>query len=141
VGPSPGLLELGAVVRVEDRELTIARRAGTDQRPILRLEGHGDRAAAEALRGRELLVARSKAPDLGPDEWWADDLEGCVVADGERGVGIVSRMLSLPSCEVLEVARQDREGTLLVPLVSDAVRAVDLDRRAIDIDLRFLGED
>jgi hypothetical protein len=27
-----------------------------------------------------------------------------------------------------------------VPLVTDAVREVDVDRRAIDIDLRFLGE-
>jgi hypothetical protein len=27
-----------------------------------------------------------------------------------------------------------------VPLVSDAVRGVDLERRSIDVDLRFLGE-
>ena len=48
-------------------------------------------------------------------------------------------MLELPSCEVLEVERSDG-GDLLVPLVTDAVREVDLDRRAIDIDLEFLGE-
>jgi ribosomal 30S subunit maturation factor RimM len=29
---------------------------------------------------------------------------------------------------------------LLVPLVTDAVREVDLERRTIDVDLRFLGE-
>jgi ribosomal 30S subunit maturation factor RimM len=51
----------------------------------------------------------------------------------------VSRLLALPSCEVLEVERAGEP--LLVPLVSDAVRAVDLERRTIEIDLRFLGED
>jgi ribosomal 30S subunit maturation factor RimM len=50
-------------------------------------------------------------------------------------------MLALPSCEVLEVARESGTGELLVPLVTDAVRSVDLARRAIEVDLRFLGED
>jgi 16S rRNA processing protein RimM len=142
VEPSPGMLSLGAFVMVAGRELTVVRRAGTDQRPIVRLEGHEDRAAAESMRGLELLVERAQAPELGPDEWWAEDLVGCAVADGPRAVGIVARMLSLPSCEVLEVTRSEgHPGTLLVPLVSDAVRHVDLEARAIDVDLRFLGED
>ena len=61
--------------------------------------------------------------------------------DGARAVGTVSRLLALPSCEVLEVARADGAGQLLVPLVTDAVRSVDVDARSIDIDLKFLGED
>ena len=60
--------------------------------------------------------------------------------DGGTEVGVVTRLLGLPSCEVLEVARVAGSGTLLVPLVKDAVRAVDVDRRLIDVDLRFLGE-
>ena len=51
------------------------------------------------------------------------------------------RLLALPSCEVLEVARAGGETDLLVPLVSDAVRSVDLERREIDVDLAFLGEE
>ena len=47
--------------------------------------------------------------------------------DGGRAVGTVRRLLALPSCEVLEVERADGGGDLLVPLVTDAVRAVDLD--------------
>ena len=62
------------------------------------------------------------------------------MSDGDRPVGVVRRLLELPSCEVLEVERPDG-GELLVPLVSDAVREVDLDRRAIDVDLHFLGEE
>jgi 16S rRNA processing protein RimM len=139
--PVPGLLTAGAAVRVAGVDRRIARRAGYDARPILRLEGDEDRAAAEALGGQELLVARERAPELGPDEWWADDLEGCAVRGAGREVGVVTRLLELPSCEVLEVARAGGGDALLVPLVSDAVHEVDLERKVIEIDLRFLGEE
>ena len=135
----PELLQLGDGVIVAGRERRIARRAGIDSRPILRLEGCEDRDAAEALRGAEILVARERAPELEDDEWWADDLEGCRVRDGEHRVGVVERLLALPSCEVLEVARADGREVLLVPLVKDAVRAVDLGKRLIDVDLRVPG--
>jgi 16S rRNA processing protein RimM len=134
------LLGVGATVLVDDRERRISRRAGRDDRPIIALEGCRDRAGAEALRGMELLVWRSDAPELEPDEWWAEDLEGCSVQDGDRSVGTVRRMIALPSCEVLEVERAGGGDDLLVPLVEDAVREVDLERRLIDVDLAFLGE-
>ena len=134
---------LGSVdsLNVAGREREIVRRAGTAGRPILRLEGSEDREAAEALRGTDLLVPRSCAPDLDEEEWWAEDLIGCAVHDGGRAVGVVRRMLELPSCEVLEVAREGEKSDLLVPLVTDAVRDVDIDARTIDVDLAFLGED
>jgi 16S rRNA processing protein RimM len=136
---SPALLAVGARVLIDGGEQTIARRAGDDRRPIVRLEGHEDRASAEALRDKELMVERSASPELGPDEWWAEDLEGCAVRDGERPVGTVRRLLALPSVEVLEVIRTDGKGELLVPLVGDAVRTVDIEHKQIDVDLRFLG--
>lgn len=139
--PSPPLLELGTTVVVAGRERSVIRRAGTDARPILRLQGCEDRPGAQELGGQELLVARDVAPALEADEWWAEDLEGCTVRDGERLVGTVMRLLALPSCEVLEVARGGGEADLLVPLVVDAVRGVDLERREIEIDLQFLGEE
>jgi 16S rRNA processing protein RimM len=92
------------------------------------------------MRGLELLLPRAAAPALGPDEWWAADLEGCTVTDGSVAVGVVRRMLALPSCEVLEVSRAAGGPDLLVPLVRDAVRSVDVAARRIDVDLVFLGE-
>lgn len=138
--PNVQLLENAQTVMVDEQELAITRRAGTPQRLILRLAEHENRAAAEGLRGKDMLVARAAAPELGPEEWWAEDLVGCTVHDGEREVGTVRRLVELPSCEMLEVQRAAGEE-LLVPLVSDAVREVDLERRAIDVDLRFLGEE
>jgi 16S rRNA processing protein RimM len=140
--PVPALLADDIDVRVGDSQLHVERLAGHARAPILRLEGCTERADAEALRGREILVARTRAPELEEDEWWAADLEGCAVRDGAEEVGIVSRLLELPSCEVLEVARRDDPDrpALLVPLIADAVRTVDIERRVIDVDLRFLGE-
>ena len=137
--PRGALLALGTTVRVADDEAEIVRRAGTDERPILRLAGHEGREAAEALRGRDLLVHRTAAPELEEDEWYAEDLEGCRVIDGATEVGRVVRMLALPSCEALEVAREGADD-LLVPLVRDAVRSVDVAAGVVDVDLAFLGE-
>ena len=133
------LLVLGATVRLGEEEVEIVRRAGTDDRPILRLAGYEGRDAAVALRGRELTVHRDVVPELGDDEWYAEDLEGCRVVDGAAEVGRVERLVALPSCEVLEVAR-DGAPDLLVPLVRDAVRSVDVGAGVIDVDLAFLGE-
>jgi 16S rRNA processing protein RimM len=139
-GSSFRLLVDDMEVRVGGERHRVVRVAGHAGAPILRLEGSSVRADAQALSGREILVARSG--ELEEDEWWAEDLEGCLVRDGDEEVGVVTRLLGLPSCEVLEVARRDdpTRPALLVPLVTDAVRAVDLERGVIDVDLRFLGE-
>ena len=137
--PRSRALVRGARVTVAGRELEIVRRAGTEERPILRLAGVDDREAVEGLRGTDLLVRRGDMPALGEDEWYAEDLEGLAVHDADVTVGVVSRLVAYPSCEVLEVSREGADP-LLVPLVSDAVRAVDLAAGRIDIDLRFLGE-
>ncbi len=137
-GALPRLLTLGAAVTVQGRSAEIVRRAGTDARPILRLHGVSDRAAAEALRGMALMVAATGAPRLGEDEWWAHELKDCEVFDGERLLGRVSRMIELPSCEAIEVDSPSGERPLLVPLVKDAIRSVDTSARRIDVDGQFL---
>jgi 16S rRNA processing protein RimM len=136
---NPGLLTEGATVTVAGRESVIVRRAGTDARPIVRLEGCEDREAAKALSREPLLVPRTAAPALGPDEWWEADLVGCQVVDADTPVGVVRGLLVLPSCEALEVERSERAGeTMLVPMVRDAIRNVDVKARRIDVNLRFV---
>jgi 16S rRNA processing protein RimM len=135
-----GVLERGCEVVVDGRPRTVERCSGTPERPIIRLSGTADRTAAEALRGRDLRVPRSAVAPLEQDEYWAEDLEGCAVVDGDRPVGVVRRLLAYPSCELLEVERDDAPP-LLVPLIRDAVRAVDVPARRIDVRLAFLGEE
>lgn len=150
-GARPRLLALGMAVTLDGRATEIVRRAGTDERPIVRLRGIEGREAAERLRGVELRVERADAPSLGEGEWWAGDLEGCEVVDGTRVVGVVSRLLELPSCEALEVrpAAETENAPvsggrvpdgILIPLVRDAIREVDVANGRIDVDMSFVEE-
>jgi 16S rRNA processing protein RimM len=132
--PVPELLEEGRTVRVDGRPKRVERRAGTADKPIVRLEGCGSREDAEALRGAELSVPAEEAPPLGEGEFWAHELVGCEVVDRGRPLGVVRRMVALPSCEALEV------GDRLIPLVRDAIRSIDVAGRRIDVDTAFLGE-
>jgi 16S rRNA processing protein RimM len=142
-GARPRLLDLGTGVTVAGEELAITRRAGTEQRPIVRLQGVEDRPAAEALRGQSLIVRSQQAPALAQDEWWAHELEGCEVIDGEQLIGTVIRLIELPSCEALEVRRDQGGEPLLVPMVKDAIRRVEVAAGRIEVNLDFmaLGDD
>ena len=128
----PALLSDRTHVLVAGERVEVVRRAGTADRPILRLEGHSTRDDAEAIRGQPLAVPVSEAPALEADEYWAHDLVGCRVVDGSREVGVVARMVALPSVEALEV------GDALIPMVRDAIRSVDVAARVIDVDMGFV---
>jgi 16S rRNA processing protein RimM len=127
----PGDLVAGGVVYVDGAPRVIERLAGRSDKPIVRLAGCAAREDAEALRG---LVLEVPAAPLEEGEYWARDLVGCLVVDGAREIGVVARMLALPSCEALEV------GDRLIPMVRDAIRSIDLEARRIDVDMGFVGE-
>jgi 16S rRNA processing protein RimM len=120
-------LEQGTEVNVGGRAGRVERRAGTADRPIVRVSGVADRDAAEALRGERILV---DGGDLAEGEYLADDLVGCEVA----GLGVVRRVIAAPSCDLLEVG----EDGVLVPFISDAVKRVDTAARVIEVDVGFL---
>lgn len=142
----PGLLVPGAPI--EDLGEVVSVK-GTAAAPIVRLSVASDRTAAEALRGRELIVVGAEKPPLEADEYPAEDLEGCTVvavsgaavapsataAAGEpRTLGTVRRLLAYPSCELLELD----DGTL-VPLVRDCIVEVDVAAKRITVNGEFLG--
>ena len=116
-------LAQGTEIVAAGRTYAVERRAGTDQRPLIRLSGLED---PRALRDELLLVE----DDLVEGEWLASDLVGCTVP----GLGAVAKLLDVPSCSVLELD----DGTL-VPLVSDAIEAIDLEAREIRVNREFLG--
>ncbi|MFL5895651.1 MAG: ribosome maturation factor RimM [Thermoleophilaceae bacterium] len=120
----------GGQVALAGSERRIERRAGTDERPLIRLAGIDDRDAIAALQGEILLVDAVESP-LAADEWLVADLVGCEV----EGLGYVERVLDGPSCDVLEVG----EEGILIPFVADAVKRIDREARVIEVDRRFLG--
>ena len=113
----------GAVLELAGDTHEVVRRAGTDDRPLIRLAGVDD---PRQLRGELLLVE----DELAEGEWLAADLLGCTVP----GLGAVAQIIDGPSCSVLEL----EDGTL-VPLVADAIERIDLDAREIHVNREFLG--
>lgn len=139
--PRERVLGEATTLVLDGATVDIVRHDGTPAAPILRLRGITTREQVEAVRGADLFVPREAAPPLEEDEWLAEDLVGCRVVDGETRIGVVAKLLPYPSCELLEVQRPE-PGTkaLLVPLISDAVRTVDVQEKVIDINLAFLGD-
>ena len=104
-------------------------------RVLVRLQGVGDRNAADALRGTLFLVDSSELPPIDdPDEFYDHQLEGMTVTttDG-RSLGAVAEVLHTAAGELLAV--RDSDGAeVLVPFVSAIVVSVSLADNAIEID-------
>jgi 16S rRNA processing protein RimM len=130
-GPRHELPE-GAELTVAGRAYRVDRRAGTDQRPLLRLAGVDD---PRPLRGELLLVE----DELGEGEWLASDLVGCRVVglappSAVAPAPLVAQVIDAPSCSILELD----DGTL-VPFIADAVTEIDLDSGEIRVNPDFLA--
>lgn len=121
----------GTTVIVAGSRYRVSRRKGSDDSPILALKGVNTREAAVALGGELLLVTESNSP-LEAGEWLASDLIGCRI---DR-VGTVEQVIASPSCDVLELS----DGSL-IPLIADAVTAVDVEAGRLEVDREFLGLD
>ena len=117
----------GSVVKIGADEYEVVNRMGTEDRPIIHLAGIDTREEAAALRGSILLVEDT----LEDDEYLVSDLVGCEI----EGFGRVERVLAFPSCPLLEVG----DEKVLVPLIRDAVKRVDVGAKIIEIDREFLG--
>ena len=114
-----GQLPDGATVR----GLPVERIGGSDDRPLARLPGVGDRKAAVALAGEPVLAES----ELDADEWLVSDLVGAEVV----GIGYVERVIAAPSCSLLEV------DDLLIPFIKDAITKIEPGR--IEVNHKFLG--
>jgi 16S rRNA processing protein RimM len=117
-------LELGSTLHLAGHPHELIRLDGTDDRPLVKLEGVEDPAA---VRGELLLIE----DELEEGEYLAADLIGCEVP----GLGRVERVLDAPSCPLLEVG----EDGHLIPMIGDAVKQIDLERKVIEVDRDFLG--
>ncbi|MFT4197838.1 MAG: ribosome maturation factor RimM [Pseudoxanthomonas sp.] len=116
-----------------ERELAGARGRETTKGVVATLPGVGDRDAAEALRGSEVLVPRSALPPPSADEYYWVDLEGLAVRTVEGvDLGTVSHLFPTGANDVL-VVRGERER--LLPFVQpEVIRTVDFDAGVIVVD-------
>ncbi len=121
--------EVGASLLVDGRPATIevSRRVGGRRRAI-RLDRPVD-------RGAELSVDAAELPPPDPDSYYAFELVGLLVVDEDDDtLGRVVAVLPGAANDNLQL-----EDGVLVPLIEDAVRSVDLEGRTIVVDRAFLG--
>jgi 16S rRNA processing protein RimM len=117
----PARFEVGAELMVdgEPARVTVSRQVGGRRRAI--------KLDCAAARGAELTVPRADLSPLPSDAYYVADLVGLAVLD-ERGrrVGFVRDVLPGPANDALEL-----DTGLLLPLVEDCVREVDLEGRRV----------
>lgn len=100
---------------------------------LVRFREVDDRAAAEGLQGRTLLIAAEEARPLEEDEYFLHDLVGLEVRTpgGER-IGRVAEIYEGGAVHLLGVDDGEREH--LIPLNRQIVRRVDLKEGAIVVE-------
>ena len=103
-----------------ERATVVASRRIGGRRLAIRLDH-------EVERGAELMIPREELAELPPDSYYVADLVGMRVFD-ERGalVGVVTNVLPGPANDALEL-----DTGLLLPLVEDCIRDVDLAGRRV----------
>lgn len=97
------------------------------------LDGLSNADQAEALKGAIVMIAASELPVAGPGEFYYYQAVGCevVLTDG-RSLGRVEEVLSTGANDVLVV--RDGVKEILVPVIADVVKAMDLDARRIVVE-------
>ncbi len=122
------LLHAGA-----ESELSGASGRDTAKGVVARFPGVEDRDAAEALRGAEVWVERSRLPAPKSGEYYWIDLEGLSVVNREGVVlGTVSHLFETAANDVI-VVTGDRER--LIPFLPDRfVFAIDFEAKTITVD-------
>jgi 16S rRNA processing protein RimM len=104
----------------------------------LTLDGIDDVDAAEALKGAAVMVAVADLPEAGPGEFYYYQAIGCEVfvargdLSGDERIGAIEEIFSNGAHEVLVV--RDGEREVLVPVIADVVKAIDLDARRVTIE-------
>lgn len=111
-------------------------------RPVISFEGVNTKEEAARMTNLELGVKTTEVVPLPDGSYYVYDLVGCEVIDestGER-LGTVREVEKLPANDMYVVSKKDG-GELLVPVVGQFVKDVDITRRRIVVDARSLTDE
>lgn len=100
---------------------------------ILKFKGYDSIEAIEKYKGKDLLITRDQAVDLGPDENFIADLIGLkVVTESGEEFGTLTDVIKTGANDVYEVKMKDGKEVLL-PAIKECVLKVDLEEGVITV--------
>ena len=120
-----------ATGRREFNVLSVSALGGGHQRVVL--EGIDDADAAQALRGGAVMVTAAELPPLKEGEFYYFQIAGAevILTDGRR-LGTIEDIMPTGGHDVWVVRDGQRE--VLVPVIADVVKAMDLEARRVTIE-------
>jgi 16S rRNA processing protein RimM len=124
----PARFEIGASLLMDGERaiVVLSRRVGRGRRAI--------RLDRRAERGAELGIPRNELPPAEPGSFYVTDLVGLdVLEEGGRRLGVVQDVVPGPANDCLEL-----DSGALVPLVEDAVAAIDLEAGTVVLNPGFI---
>ena len=101
---------------------------------IVHFAGIESRDAADSLKGAELYVSRAILPGTQEHEFYHADLLGLRAEDEVgRSIGKVIAVHNFGASDVIEIARDDDNGTVLMPFTREIVPTIDVEQGRIVI--------
>ncbi len=115
------------------RSFEIESARTTTKGVVARLEGVGDRTAAEALKGTELYIDRDKLPAAAEDEFYHADLIGLDAVDPDgKAIGRIVAVQNFGAGDLIEIRLAGTGRTEFVPFTEAAVPSIDMNaKRAV----------
>ena len=122
----------GPLATDDGRHVSVASlRAGRPGEVVVRFDGVADRNAAEALKGRQLSVARSALPAPEADEFYHADLIGLAVEDKDNApIGRLRALHNFGAGDVMEIETSSG-ATEFIPFNSSVVLKVEIPTRIV----------
>lgn len=102
---------------------------------IVKFKGYDNINDIEKYKGKDLLVTRDDAVELGEDEYFIYDIIGAQVEEGDGNrVGVLKEVLTTGANDVYVVEREDG-GELLLPVIKECVLSVDTDNKKVVVNI------
>ena len=134
-GDPAGIASYGALSdKAGARSYVLRSARPTSKGVVARIDGVGDRNAAEALRGTELYVARDQLGEPADGEFYHADLIGCAAVDPNgAALGAIIAVQDFGGGTLLELQGPAALQTELIPFTDANVPTVDVAARRVVI--------
>lgn len=125
--------ELDRII-VENTEYEIEKVRYQQEMVILKLAGVDNRNDAEAMKNKDVFITEEDLDELPDDTFYIRDLIGLQAVDDSGRIGIVKDVLQ-PSAQDVYVIKTDSGRDILVPVVKEFVKEVNLEEGFIRLSL------